>query len=209
MVEQERKGNSELVVQRASRGDDAPQAQMRRPRSDGWTEERRALFLDVLRSTCNVREGLRVVGMSDTSLYELRKRDPAFATAWQEALEHAYDRLEWMLLMRTTFGDERVETVRTGEGEEAIVKGTKTITSYSAVTAWKSLVAHRNSVERYRAQRAAVTGEEEATRVRLLSELAATEAKLIRVEGRQQRRAEAALQRRAAKQQARSGVAGA
>lgn len=209
MVEQEREDRIELVVQRGARGEDAPQAQMRRPRSDGWTEERRALFLDVLRSTCNVSEGLRVVGMSDTSLYELRKRDPAFATAWQDALEHAYDRLEWMLLMRTSFGDERVETVRTGDGDEATVKGTKTITSYSSATAWKSLLAHRNSVERYRAQRAAVTGEEEATRARLLSELAAAEAKLIRVEGRQQRRADAALQRRMAKQQARNGVASA
>ncbi|MGK2910800.1 MAG: hypothetical protein ACSLE1_13520 [Sphingobium sp.] len=209
MVEQEREETIELVVQRGPRGENAPQAQMRRARSDGWTGERRALFLDVLRSTCNVSEALRVVGMSDSSLYNLRKRDPAFATAWQDALDHAYDRLEWLLLMRTSFGDERIETVRTGDGQEATVKGTKTITSYSAAMAWKTLVAHRNSVERHRAQRAAVTGEEEATRVRLLSELAAAEAKLIRVEGRQQRRAEAALQRRAAKQQAKSGVASA
>ena len=37
---------------------------------------------------------IAVAGSSRTRVYELRKADPAFATAWDEAEEAAVDRLE-------------------------------------------------------------------------------------------------------------------
>ena len=67
-------------------------------RADGWTQERRALFLDVLAATGSVTQGVEATGMSRTSARALRARDPVFARLWDEALEQAYHRLEEELL---------------------------------------------------------------------------------------------------------------
>jgi|GEM_PF-964022 len=58
----------------------------RKPRHDGWTELRRKTFLAVLRESGCVTDACRVAGMSDTSAYRLRRRDPEIAAAWEEAL---------------------------------------------------------------------------------------------------------------------------
>ena len=58
------------------------------------TKERRERFLQALADIGNVAAAIGVAGTSRTRAYELRKADPAFATAWQEAEEIATDRLE-------------------------------------------------------------------------------------------------------------------
>ncbi len=145
----------EMVVQTCKRGSAEPRAQMRRARKDGWTAERRTLFLDVLATTCNVAEAVRTVGMTVSSVYELRKRDAAFFAQWEEALERAWGELEMWVMRQVMNGTERVETVREGEPETGKVKVTKTIKSYPLTVAMRLLLSHHGTVERYRAARAA------------------------------------------------------
>tara|TARA_R100001244_G_scaffold9454_2_gene11458 strand:+ start:17619 stop:18395 length:777 start_codon:yes stop_codon:yes gene_type:complete len=59
----------------------------RKPRHDGWTEARRKTFLAVLRESGCVTDACRVAGVSGTSAYRLRRRDPEMAALWDEALE--------------------------------------------------------------------------------------------------------------------------
>lgn len=72
--------------------------QVRRVRRDGWTKKRRQLFLDRLAATCCVGEALEATGMGASSLHRLRKRDPAFAEAWEDALTGHFDEVELGLL---------------------------------------------------------------------------------------------------------------
>ena len=58
------------------------------------TKERQGRFLDALANTGSVTAAIAVANTSRTRVYELRKADPAFASAWQEAEEIATDRLE-------------------------------------------------------------------------------------------------------------------
>jgi hypothetical protein len=58
------------------------------------TQARRERFLKSLADTGNVTAAVAVVGTSRTRVYELRKTDPTFAAAWEEAEEIAADALE-------------------------------------------------------------------------------------------------------------------
>jgi hypothetical protein len=58
-------------------------------RRDGWTPERRRLFLGFLGGGMGVRRACAEVGMSREGAYKLRRREPAFARAWDEALRSA------------------------------------------------------------------------------------------------------------------------
>lgn len=60
----------------------------RRPRRNGWTFERRMIFLKVLRDWGNVSHAAHVAGMSREGAYRLRRRCPAFARAWDAAMAH-------------------------------------------------------------------------------------------------------------------------
>lgn len=66
----------------------------------GWTPSRRERFLDHVAATCNVRAATEAVGLSQASVYALRRRDPAFAAQWRMALLAGYDRLEEMLVSK-------------------------------------------------------------------------------------------------------------
>ena len=58
------------------------------------TQTRQGRFLKALSETGSVSTAVAVAGTSRTRVYELRKADPAFASAWEEAEEIATDRLE-------------------------------------------------------------------------------------------------------------------
>jgi|SRR5690606_15886817 len=62
------------------------------PKRDGWNPARRRQFLKSLATTANVRSACMSVGLSRQAAYQLRKRDPAFARAWDSALQRARDR---------------------------------------------------------------------------------------------------------------------
>jgi len=63
----------------------------RRPRYDGWTEEKQRRFIEVLADTGLVSAAAKAVGMSRESAYRLRRsaHGAAFARAWDAARHHA------------------------------------------------------------------------------------------------------------------------
>jgi len=58
------------------------------------TKKLQERFLEELADTGSVSTADSVAGTSRTRVYELRKADPTFASAWQDAEEIAVDRLE-------------------------------------------------------------------------------------------------------------------
>jgi hypothetical protein len=58
------------------------------------TRERQQRFLEALSETGIVSTAVGIAGTSRTRVYELRRRDAAFAEAWEEAEERAADVLE-------------------------------------------------------------------------------------------------------------------
>lgn len=73
--------------------------------ADRWTPDRRAAFLAALARLANAAAAAREVGVPEHAPFELRKVDPAFAVAWEEAIEEGYSRLELLLLRRATYGE--------------------------------------------------------------------------------------------------------
>jgi hypothetical protein len=63
----------------------------RRPRTDGWTEEKQRRFIEVLADTGLVGAAAKAVGMSRETAYRLRRspHGAAFARAWDAARHHA------------------------------------------------------------------------------------------------------------------------
>lgn len=56
-------------------------------RSDGWTLARQRDFLTHLAQFGGVAAAAKAVGLAPKSAYRLRHRDPAFAAAWDGAIE--------------------------------------------------------------------------------------------------------------------------
>lgn len=83
----------------------------RRPRYDGWTEEKQRRFIEVLADTGPVGHAAKEVGMNRASAYRLRRsaHGGAFARAWDRARELAGAVLEDIAFERAIEGVE-VET---------------------------------------------------------------------------------------------------
>jgi len=109
--------------------------------SKGWTAARRNDFLAALAQTANVRMAVRGVGLSEQGVYKLRKRDPAFAKAWGEALCDGYDKLEMLMLQRGLTGLDG-DAVEPGDGGKAAGLSERAILSL--------LQHHRQSVRELR-----------------------------------------------------------
>ena len=78
----------------------------RRPRYDGWTEEKQRRFIETLADTGLVSAAAKAVGMSRESAYRLR-RSPygaAFARAWDAARQYAGGPLEDIAFERAIEG---------------------------------------------------------------------------------------------------------
>jgi hypothetical protein len=63
----------------------------RRPRYDGWTEEKQRRFIEVLADTGLVSAAAKAVGLTRETAYRLRRsaHGAAFARAWDAARDHA------------------------------------------------------------------------------------------------------------------------
>ena len=96
----------------------------RRPRHDGWTEEKQRRFIEVLADTGLVGLAAKEVGMTRASAYRLRRaaHAGAFARAWDRARELAGALIEDIAFERAIEGVE-VESYD-GHGELA---GTRTV----------------------------------------------------------------------------------
>jgi hypothetical protein len=91
------------------------------------TKELQQRFLEAPAETGSVSTAAAVAGTSRTRVYELRKADPAFAQAWQDAEEVAADRIHDEVIRRAVDGvDEPLvsggKLIRDDKGEPIIVK---------------------------------------------------------------------------------------
>ena len=83
-------------------------------RRDGWTPFARRLFLEVLAETGRVSRACDFAGLSVSSAYALRHRDPIFAASWDAACELARTALADALYERALDGTTETIT-RNGE----------------------------------------------------------------------------------------------
>jgi hypothetical protein len=89
----------------------------RKPRLDGWTEEKQRRFIETLADTGLVNVAARAVGMSRESAYRLRRSEhgAAFARAWDMAREHAGGLIEDIAFERAIEGTEQEVLDRHGD----------------------------------------------------------------------------------------------
>ena len=89
----------------------------RRPRRDGWTEEKQRRFIEVLADTGIVALAAKAVGMSREGAYELKRsaHGAAFSRAWDAARLHAGALLEDIAFERAIAG--REENVFNDDGD--------------------------------------------------------------------------------------------
>jgi len=80
----------ELVV----RGTNGRRVQIARARLRQWTPRSERRFLAMLSATCNVDAACAEVGLSPASVYEHRKRWPAFGARWNAAIAAGSERLD-------------------------------------------------------------------------------------------------------------------
>lgn len=84
--------------------------------SVAMTKERRRLFLDVLTSGGTVAQAVEAAGLSISTVYRERKRDPKFAEAWAVALEASCGPIEELLLQTAMYAPlESMARVRAAE----------------------------------------------------------------------------------------------
>ncbi len=88
----------------------------RRPRYDGWTEEKQRRFIETLADTGLVNVAARAVGMTRESAYRLRRagHGAAFARAWDAARHHAGGLIEDIAFERAIEGTEQEVLDREG-----------------------------------------------------------------------------------------------
>jgi hypothetical protein len=84
----------ELVVRGTGGSGAGKRVQVARARLKQWTPRIEDRFLAVVAATCNVRAACAEVGMTVSSAYAHRKRWPAFARRWDEAVWEGTQNLE-------------------------------------------------------------------------------------------------------------------
>lgn len=97
-------------------------------------------FIATLSETSNVAAAARAAKVSTSRAYQNRRECPDFARLWFAALCDGYDALEMELLYR----------LRSGTLEETDENGTKR--KFDSTTAFKCLLAHRETVSREKAR---------------------------------------------------------
>jgi hypothetical protein len=124
----------------------------RRPRHDGWTEEKQRRFIEVLADTGLVGVAAKDVGMTRQSAYRLRRAPyaAAFARAWDVARERAGALIEDIAFERAIEGVE--QEVYDGYGE---LTGSRTVYSDRLLT---FLLRHLKPERYSREARAALAG---------------------------------------------------
>jgi len=162
-------------VKRGAKGRRNDGLQLRKPRRKGWTAKARAEFIEVLRATCNVQEGLRAVGLGHSGAYYQRKHDPQFSAQWKEAIEQGYTELEMHLLRLSLFGAKTTEVI--DDGTEDGPKRTKTVHSYNLVVALRLLLAHKDKVHAYRSEQGIERPGSDAIRAEIQEKLALVRAR--------------------------------
>jgi hypothetical protein len=73
-------------------------------RHEPFCEGKQKVFLEFFATTCNAKWAARVAGVAYSTVYRHRMLKPAFARAWDKALEQGYARLE-MRTVQQQFAD--------------------------------------------------------------------------------------------------------
>lgn len=63
-----------------------------------WTQAKREAFLNALAETCNIMASAEAAGVKSQNVYELKRKDEAFAEQWRHALACGYEVLETRLV---------------------------------------------------------------------------------------------------------------
>lgn len=89
----------------------------RRPRLDGWTEEKQRRFIETLADTGLVNVAAKAVGMTREGAYQLRRsaHGAAFARAWDMARGHAGGLVEDIVFERAIEGTEAEVLDKSGD----------------------------------------------------------------------------------------------
>lgn len=130
--------------------------QRREDRKDGWTDEKKDLFIETLEGTCNIAASLRAVAMSRGGLDKLRARDGQFRARMEEARRRAYVDLEFFALEKMMNGT--VKTVTKADGK------VETVHEYPVHLALQLLRLHRDVAGGNEASAGAETEPDEAQR---------------------------------------------
>ena len=93
---------------------------MRRAPRGGFYGAARQAFLDHLAACCNVTAAAAAAGVGVSTVYDARRREPAFAQAWDEAIEAGYATLEALLIERAALGGSYVPGETRVPGPETI-----------------------------------------------------------------------------------------
>ena len=151
-----------------------------RARKGSWTPAKRNRFLARLAETLNVRASVRSVRLSEGGLYKLRRRDPAFAAAWDQTIVEAYGKVEMLLLERALMGDAGSKPRATDD--------TRRLDTLSERALLALANQHRQTARDLRAAAGKAEGssaleEEFGARDRLVAKLAEIEARLVAEDG--------------------------
>ena len=94
--------------------------QRRRAPRQSFTAARRQVFLDTLAGCANVTRSAAAAGVGVSTVYDARRREPAFAEQWADALEAGYATLEALLIERAALGADYVPGETPVPGPETI-----------------------------------------------------------------------------------------
>jgi hypothetical protein len=89
---------AELVVRGTGGAGGGKRVQIARARLKQWSPRVEERFLEALAGTCNVKAACAEVGLTAASAYNHRRRWPAFARRWDEAIGLGYILLEFALI---------------------------------------------------------------------------------------------------------------
>jgi hypothetical protein len=159
MAERKRGPDGRLLPGDIPRSTPASPATMRRAangqyvackrRKDQFDDERRAIFFATLSVTSNVKRSANAAGLSVTTAYRERDREPAFRAQWEQALAEGYAHLELEMLHRARFGVKTtVSDTADGAAKKRSVKH-----GYSDTVAMALLSRHRETAARGRGVR--------------------------------------------------------
>ncbi len=87
------------------RGGNKRRVQVRKVVRGNFGAAERQVFLDHLAACCNVTRAAAAAGVGVSTVYDARRRDPAFAEAWDQAIEAGYATLEALLIERAALGE--------------------------------------------------------------------------------------------------------
>jgi hypothetical protein len=113
-------------------GGNRRRVQVRKAVRAAFTAAKRQVFLDHLAACCNVTRSAAAAGAGISTVYGARRSDPAFARAWDEAIEAGYATLEALLIERAALG---------GHGDEAggYVPGDTPVPGPETIDTWLAL----------------------------------------------------------------------